>query len=291
MKYSKIGVIGVGNVGQGIAEMLSEKGLDVLLLDQNPERLEASLNAIEVSLDKQIERWGITRTEKKLILSRIHKTVTMEEMADCGLVIESISEELEAKKDIFRRLDRICGPEVILASTTSTLSVTELASVCDSPERVIGLHFLVPVSKKIDLVEIIRGIKTSEETFQNTKYFAEKVIEQKGIQVYESPGLVTTRLICTLINEAVTTLTEGVATAEDIDSAMRMGYDFRYGPLEMADRFGIDSVYAALERMFREYGDLKYRPSYLLKKMIRAGQLGVKSGEGFFRYDKDGDRL
>jgi 3-hydroxybutyryl-CoA dehydrogenase len=134
-------------------------------------------------------------------------------------------------------------------------------------------------------------MKTSEETYTSTRAFVEQTIQKKGIQVYESPGFVTTRLICTLINESMHTLAEGVATAEDIDAAMRIGYDFHYGPLEMADRFGLDSVYAAMERMFREFGDTKYRPSFLIKQMVRIGHLGAKTGQGFFRYDKDGNRL
>lgn len=152
------------------------------------------------------------------------------------------------------------------------------------------MHFIHPVSK-VDLVEIIRGLKTSEQTFTETKRFVEEVADKKGIMVYESPGFVTTRMITLMINEALHLLQEGVASAEDIDDAMRIGYNFQHGPLEMADRFGLDSILAALERMFREYGELKYRPSIVLKKMVRAGQLGVKTGEGFFKYDKDGDRI
>ena len=139
-------------------------------------------------------------------------------------------------------------------------------------------------------MEIVRGLKTSDETFARTKHFVEEIIHKKGVMVFESPGFVTTRLICLFINEALHVLEEGVASAEDIDSAMRIGYSFQHGPLEMADRFGLDSVLAALERMFREYGELKYRPSIVLKKMVRGGHLGVKSGVGFFKYDKDGDR-
>lgn len=152
------------------------------------------------------------------------------------------------------------------------------------------MHFIHPVSK-VDLVEIIRGLKTSDHTFTETKHFVEEITNKKGIMVYESPGFVTTRMITLLINEAMHLLQEGVASAEDIDDAMRIGYNFQHGPLEMADRFGLDSILAALERMFREYGELKYRPSIVLKKMVRAGQLGVKTGEGFFKYDKDGDRI
>lgn len=285
-----IGVVGAGTMGQSIAEMLAKKGLDVYLAEKTSEQLDHAMASIEIALDKQLEKWGITLAEKKLILSRIHKVKQLSEMASCQMVIETISEDLTAKKEVFKELDKVCPSPIILASNTSTLSLTELASVTNAPDRVVGLHFLHPISGT-DLVEIIRGLNTSEEAFQTAKSFVEKTIAGRGIMVYESPGYVTSRLICVLINEALHTLEEGVASAEDIDTAMRDGYAFRYGPLEMADRFGLDSVQAAMEGMFREFGELKYRPSFLLKKMVRAGKLGVKSGEGFFHYDKDGDRI
>jgi 3-hydroxybutyryl-CoA dehydrogenase len=290
VQFKRIGVIGAGTMGQGIAEMLAVKGMEVFLVEKTPEKLDQAWDMIVVSLDKQIEKWAITVSEKKLILSKIHKVYALDKIAECDMVIETISEDLEAKNEVIRSLDKICPPEVILASNTSTLSLTQLAAETTRPDRVIGMHFLHPVAK-IDLVEIIRGLKTSEETFQLTRQFVEETITKKGIQVYESPGFVTTRLACTLINEALHVLAEGVASAEDIDSAMRIGYDFHYGPLEMCDRFGLDSVLAAMEGMFREFGDIKYRPSFLLKQMVRAGQLGTKVGQGFFSYDKDGDRL
>ncbi|GBG11985.1 3-hydroxybutyryl-CoA dehydrogenase [Paenibacillus agaridevorans] len=286
----KVGVIGIGTMGQGIAEMLASKGLDVFILEQSEERLRYGLQMIEISLDKQIEKWALTNSEKKLILSRIDSVSYYEELASCELVIETITEELEAKKEVFRKLDAICSESTILASNTSTLSLTELASVTATPDRVIGIHFIYPVLK-VDLVEIVRGLKTSEETFARTKHFVDEIIMKKSVMVFESPGFVTTRLICLFINEALHVLEEGVASAEDIDNAMRIGYSFSHGPFEMADRFGLDSVLAALERMFREYGELKYRPSIVLKKMVRGGHLGVKSGVGFFQYDKDGDRI
>ncbi|CAM3398677.1 3-hydroxyacyl-CoA dehydrogenase family protein [Marinicrinis lubricantis] len=277
-------------MGQGIAEMLSEKGLEVYLMEQSEQKLNWSYEQIEMSLDKQIEKWAITQSEKKLILSRIQLVTDYSKLSQCDMVIETITEDLEKKDEVFAKLDEHCPANIILASNTSTLSLTEMAGKTRHPERVIGLHFIPPVSK-INLVEIIRGLKTSEETFNATKTFVEDTIQKNGIMVYESPGFVTTRLICILINEALHVLQEGVASAEDIDTAMRVGYDFKYGPLEACDRYGLDSVLAAMERMFREFGDIKYRPSFLLKKMVRAGHLGVKTGEGFFRYDKDGDRI
>ncbi|MDF9840275.1 MULTISPECIES: 3-hydroxyacyl-CoA dehydrogenase NAD-binding domain-containing protein [unclassified Paenibacillus] len=290
MKFKKIGVIGGGTMGQGIAEMLAAKGLDVLLVEKNAERLDYSYEMIETNLDKQLEKWAITQAEKKLILSRIQKVTHFAELSSCDMVIETITEDLEDKQKVFNQLDQVCPSHIILASNTSTLSLTELASSTMYPERVIGMHFIHPVGK-VDLVEIVRGLKTSDSTFEDTKSFVDEIVEKKGVMIYESPGFVTSRLICLFINEAMHVLQEGVASPEDIDDAMRIGYQFQHGPLEMADRFGLDSVLAALENMFREYGELKYRPSTILKKMVRAGQLGAKSGEGFFKYDKDGDRV
>jgi len=285
-----VGVVGAGTMGQSIAEMLSVKGLDVHLVEKTPEKLQQAREMLEISLDRQLERWAITAAEKKLTLSRIHMEGSVHDLAKCDLVIETISEDLESKMEVIRLLDDIVAPDTIVASNTSTLSLTELAGVSRFPERIIGMHFVYPAFR-IDVVEIIRGLQTSEETFSKTKAFIDQVLDKKGVMVYESPGYVTTRLICLLINEALHLLEEGVASPEDIDDAMSMGYSFEHGPLEMADRFGLDSVLAALERMFREYGELKYRPSFLLKKKVRAGQLGIKTGIGFFKYDKDGDRL
>ncbi|XID94358.1 3-hydroxyacyl-CoA dehydrogenase family protein [Paenibacillaceae bacterium WGS1546] len=285
-----VGVVGAGTMGQSIAEMLAVKGLDVHLVEKTPEKLRQAQEALEMSLDRQMERWAITAAEKKLTLNRIHMDTALQYLADCDLVIETISEDLESKLEVFRELDGIVSSRTVIASNTSTLSLTELAGATRHPERVIGMHFVYPAFR-IDVVEIIRGLQTSDETFDRTKAFIDEVLSKKGVMVYESPGFVTTRLICLLINEALHLLEEGVASSEDIDTAMRLGYQFEHGPLEMADRFGLDSVLAALERMFREYGELKYRPSILLKKKVRAGHLGIKTGIGFFKYDKDGDRL
>ncbi|MEK5061244.1 3-hydroxyacyl-CoA dehydrogenase family protein [Paenibacillus shunpengii] len=289
MLFKKIGVIGGGTMGQSIAEMLAAKGLDVMLVELSPNKLDYSIGMIETGLDKKLEKWAITQAEKKLILSRIHRA-NLSDLSACDLIIETITEDLEAKIKLFKQLEEIVSEDIILTSNTSTLSLTELASATNHPERVIGLHWIYPVSS-IDVVEIIRGLKTSDDTFEFTKKFAEEVLEKKGVMVYESPGFVTSRLICLHINEALHLLEEGVASAEDIDQAVRIGYKFQHGPFEMADRFGLDSVHAALDGMFREFGELKYRPSTILKKMVRAGQLGVKTGEGFFKYDKDGDRI
>ncbi|MBA4495142.1 3-hydroxybutyryl-CoA dehydrogenase [Paenactinomyces guangxiensis] len=276
-------------MGQGIAELLSSKGLETTLLEQTNELAQQAYHHIEMSLDKKLSKWGITAAEKKSTLSRLHATIDREVLRDADFVIESVYEDLEAKKQIFDLCDQLCRQEVVLASNTSTLSLTEIAATTRRPDKVIGLHFVHPVPR-IPLVEVVRGLKTSQQTVDTVISLLSE-LELEGVEVYESPGFVTTRLIILLINEALYTLMEGVASAEDIDRAMKIGYQFHAGPLEMADRFGLDSVLAASERLFREFGDTKFRPASLLKKMVRAGHLGVKTGEGFFRYDEDGDRI
>jgi 3-hydroxybutyryl-CoA dehydrogenase len=244
----------------------------------------------DANLNKQIEWWALTTQEKKLILSKIHPLTNDSLLSSCDLVIEATSERLEVKKQVFHRLECAVRKETILATNTATLSLTEIGESTQYPGRVIGMHFLIPPGQ-IDLVEIVRGLKTSEAVYLATKHFVEDVLDKKSIQVYESPGYVTSRLICVMINEAIHTLTEGVATSEEIDTAMKIGYHFHFGPLEMADRFGLDSLLAAMETLSHEFGDIKYRPNFLLKKMVRAGHLGLKTGEGFFRYSEGGERL
>jgi 3-hydroxybutyryl-CoA dehydrogenase len=283
-----IAVIGGGTMGQGIAELLASKGIETTVIERNDELAKDAYHHIEMSLDKKLAKWGITPAEKKMTLSRIHATADTEALKQVDFVIESVVEDLDAKLELFALCDRLCRPEVILASNTSTLSLTEIAAATQRPDKVIGLHFVHPVPKT-PLVEVVRGLKTSQETVQTVVDLLAQM-EMTGIEVYESPGFVTTRLICLLINEAVYTLMEGVASAYDIDRAMK-AYQFQYGPLEMVDRFGLDSVLAALERLYREFGDTKYRPAPLLKKMVRAGHLGVKTGEGFFKYSEDGERI
>ncbi|WEK55741.1 MAG: 3-hydroxyacyl-CoA dehydrogenase NAD-binding domain-containing protein [Candidatus Cohnella colombiensis] len=288
--FRVVGVVGAGTMGQSIAEMLAVKGLDVHLVEKTPEKLQQAMDMLEASLDRQLERWAITSAEKKLTLNRIHLETSLQHLAQCQLVIETIDEDLDSKKDIIRQLDSILENDAIIASNTSTLSLTELASAAKSPDRVIGMHFVYP-ALRVDVVEIVLGLQTSDLTYKRTKNFIEKEIFKQGIMVFESPGFVTTRLICLMINEALHIIEEGVASPEDIDVAIKLGYQFEHGPLEMADRFGLDSVWAALDRMFREFGEIKYRPSIILKKKVRAGQLGVKSGIGFFKYNKDGERI
>lgn len=289
MRLDKIGVVGAGTMGRGLAEAIASQGMDVLLNDRDPDQLNAAREAIEISLQKRQEKWAITEAEKRIILGRISYVDSLAPMAQADLVIETIIEDLEQKKEVFAALDRICKPDAILATNTSTLSITELAAVTQRPAQVLGLHFMNPVPTS-RLVEVVRGLKTSEKTVA----IAADLVAAMGkewVEVYETPGFVSTRLVLTLCNEAMYALMEGVATAEGIDKAMRLGYGMPRGPLETADRMGLDTILLAMERLFREYGDSKFRPCPLLRKLVRAGHLGAKTGQGFFRYNRDGERI
>ncbi|MEW5867267.1 MAG: 3-hydroxyacyl-CoA dehydrogenase NAD-binding domain-containing protein [Bacillota bacterium] len=289
MEIRKVGIVGAGTMGSGIAESVAEKGYEVVLVDRTDELIEDARNRIELSLNKKLEKWSITEAEKRVTLSRIHPTSQLISITPVDLVIEAVMEDPEVKKEIFRTLDNLCREDVIFSTNTSTFSITELAAATGRPDRVIGLHFLNPVTR-IKLVEIVRGLKTSDETFAIASKFVAS-LGKTGVEVYESPGFVTTRVIVPLLNEAMYALMEGVASARGIDTAMKLGFDLARGPLELADCMGLDTVLAFMERLFRDLGDLKFRPCPLLRKLVRAGHLGVKTGQGFFKYDEEGNLI
>lgn len=283
------GLVGAGTMGQGIAQLMASHGIDVLLVEKDNESLEHSLKELSESMDREINRWGMTASEKRAVLSRIVSTVDYDELSKVHLIIESVHEDLRIKQELFELIDEVCDEDAILVSNTSTLSLSEIAAVTSNPENVIGVHFMNPVTKT-KLVEVIRGLKTSEETFNYIKGFAER-LDKVVVEVYEYPGFVTTRIIIPMLNEAMYVLMEGVSTADGIDTAMKLGYNFKFGPLEFADMMGLDEVMKWMETLFHELGDLKYRPCPLLRKIVRAGHLGKKTGEGFFKYDKDGNKV
>ncbi len=283
------GIVGTGPAGRGIAQLVATEGLEVIMVGRSEEELEQARRQLDLSLQHEIERWALTESEKRAILARISMTTDMTELARADFVIATLVVDIEEDKEIFRTLDQICRREVILASNTSTLSITEMASATNRPDRVIGCHFLQPIPRT-KVVQVVRGLKTSDDTVAQVMALMER-IGRTGVEVYESPGYITTRLIIPLINEACQMLMEGVASAEDIDTAMRLGFEMARGPLETADRIGLDTVLVMAERLWREYGDLKYRPAPILKKLVRAGHLGVETGVGFFKYDADGDRI
>lgn len=289
MSFSKVAVVGAGVMGQGISQTIASVGTEVTMFDISEEQLKSSIKSLSDEMDREIERWGMTSSEKKAILARIRTTSNLNSAMDFPLVIESIPEDLSIKKELFARLDRICPAETILVTNTSTLSITEIGAVTKRPDQVIGLHFLNPVPK-IPLVEIVRGLKTSDETYDHIRDFAQ-TLGKTSVKVFEYPGYVTTRIIVPLLNEAMHVLMEGVATASDIDNAIKLGYGFNIGPLALADKMGLDVVMDWMENLLNELSDHKYNPCPLLRKMVRAGQLGVKTGQGFFKYDHEGNRI
>lgn len=289
MALNKIVIIGAGTMGQGIARTIAETGTEVIMCDLSVDILEHSIEFLSDSLDHEIDRWGITASEKKAILARIKTTTDYAELETADLVIEAIDEDREKKRRLFERIDELCPPETVFISNTSTISISELASATSRPNKVIGMHFLNPVHK-VPLVELVRGLRTSDETLDFTREFASR-LNKRPIEVNEYPGYVTTRIIVPFLNEAMHVLMEGIATAEDIDAAMKLGFGFNMGPLTLADMMGLDEVMNMMENLLDELSEHKYNPCPLLRKLVRAGHLGVKTGQGFFKYDAEGIKI
>ena len=260
--------------------------MDVVIIELDEQHLAHSKSQLEESMEREIARWAMTKSEKKSILSRIKWELDIKEIEECDLIIEAIDESLESKKALFKKMDEIAKPETIFISNTSTLSLTKIAEVTSRKDKIIGMHFLNPVPK-VPLVELVRGLMTSDKTVEIIKNFASK-IGKTPVEVYEYPGFVTTRAIVPLLNEAMYILLEGVASAKDIDTAMKLGYGFSVGPLEMADSMGLDEVLMWMEQLWGTLGEPRYRPCPILRKLVRDKKLGKKTGEGFFKYDTEG---
>lgn len=279
-------IIGAGVMGQGIAQTIAAAGIDVRLVEKDKDCLEKARITLSESLDREIKRWSLTQSEKKSILSRISWSLNCENVEETDLLVEAVDEDFELKKEIFQKLDAIVKKETIFVSNTSTLSLTKLAESTGRADKVIGMHFLHPVPK-VPLVELVKCLHTSNTTVKLIKEFAAK-IGKTPVEVYEYPGFVTTRAIVPLLNEAMHILLEGVATAKDIDTAMKLGYNFAYGPLEMADMMGLDEVLAWMETLWKTLGEPRYRACPILRKLVRERKLGKKTGEGFYKYDSNG---
>ncbi|MDP2300997.1 MAG: 3-hydroxyacyl-CoA dehydrogenase NAD-binding domain-containing protein [Ignavibacteria bacterium] len=281
-----VAIIGAGVMGQGIAQTIASAGVEVLIIEKDIVQLEKAKEELSESIDREIKRWAMTGSEKKAILSRIQWATTLDGIKDSDIIIEAIDENLEAKKAIFKAVDEIAKPDAILVSNTSTLSLTKIAEVTKRADKIIGMHFLNPVPK-VPLVELVKALETSNLTVQTIKDFALK-IGKTAVEVYEYPGFVTTRAIVPLLNEAMYILLEGVATAKDIDTAMKLGYNFQNGPLEMADMMGLDEVLAWMETLWKTLGEPRYRACPIIRKLVRERKLGKKTGEGFYKYDSNG---
>lgn len=278
----KVGILGAGTMGRGIAAAIAQAGMDVVLCEKDEESAQSALVRISEDFDHEISRWALTSGDKRALLKKISVTSHPAQVNGLDLVVEAVPEDFDLKVKLFRELSTLCSPDKIIVTNTSTLSITKMAEHLVNPQRFVGVHFLNPVSK-VKLVELIRGLKTSEETYQQVREFLIS-LGKTPIEVYEYPGYVTTRVILPMINEAMQVVLEGVASAEDVDTAMKLGYNMDAGPLALADRMGLDEVMKWMEHLFRELGDLKYRPCPILRMKVRAGHLGVKTGKGFFDY-------
>ncbi len=279
---AKVCIIGAGTMGAGIAQAFASKGFDVVLRDIQEDFVERGVAFIHKNLNRLVVKEKISQAQADEILGRVQGTVDLSLAKDADLVVEAAVENMAIKKQIFQELDEICAPDTILATNTSSLSITEVAASTGRPDKVIGMHFFNP-APVMKLVEIIKGITTSDETFDKVKALTEE-LGKTPVEVAEAPGFVVNRILVPMINEAVGILAEGVASAADIDEAMKLGANHPMGPLALGDLIGLDVCLAVMEVLQEEFGDSKYRPHQLLRKYVRGGWLGRKSGKGFYSY-------
>ena len=282
MELKKIGVVGAGTMGSGISQALSVAGFEVVMTDVAAAPLERGIAAVSGSLDRLIRKERMTAAEKAAVMGRIRTATDPGAIRDCDLVIEAATENLELKLKIFRQLDEIARKDAVIASNTSSISITRLAALTGRPDQVIGMHFFNPVAV-MALVELIRGLQTSEATYAAVEALAKK-LGKTPVQVRNSPGFVVNRLLCPMINEAVFALAEGLATAAQIDEAMKLGANHPIGPLALCDLIGLDVELAVMQVLYEGFKDPKYRPAPLLADMVEAGYLGRKTKRGFFTY-------
>jgi 3-hydroxybutyryl-CoA dehydrogenase len=277
-----IGVVGSGTMGNGIAQVAARAGYDVVMRDVTPEFLERSMKAIDRNLQRDVDKERLTNEEKQSVLGKIRTTTELEAFSEAAFVIEAVTESLDIKTEVFKTLDRVTLPGAILASNTSSISITKLGAVTERPDKVIGMHFMNPVPV-MKLVEVIRGLATSDETYERVRELSEK-LGKTALDCHDSPGFVSNRVLMPMINEAIFTLYEGVATRESIDGIMKLGMNHPMGPLTLADFIGLDVCLAILNVLYDGFGDPKYRACPLLRQYVDAGWLGKKTGRGFYEY-------
>ena len=293
IKKIKTGLVGCGSMGQEIAILVAKAGIEVSFVEVSQERIDYCIKSIEQTIDNIIARWGMTGGDKRAILSRIVGSTDFNILNDCSLVIEAINTKKwipnqPMRKEVFRQIEQHVADDCIIASNASTVVISDLSVVLDKPDRAIGVHFIAP-TLKTSIIEINKCRNTSQATIDFTKKFA-ATIGKEVIEIMGSPGNISTRIIVAMINEACTLLMEGVAEVADIDTTMRKGYGLQFGPFALADRIGLDKLVKWMEGLYNEYGDVKYKTSPIIKRMVRAGMLGQKAGEGFYFYDENGKR-
>jgi len=292
---AKVGLIGCGDTGQDIAKTISAAGIEVIFIELSQNKIDEAYVNLGKKIDAQINRWGMTSSDKRAILSRIKGTTDYRDLSDCCLVIESIKANayskstLDVRKEIFRKIEAFVKKEAVIVSKTSTLVISEIAQDLKYPERCVGLHFLEH-TESARVVEVVRGLKTSNTAYEFVCKFA-SLLEKEVITVMESPGNISTRMIVPLINEACELLMEGIGTIEDIDRTMKLGFGLRLGPFEMADKIGLVKISRWMDNLYKEYGDRKYKTSPYVKKLVRAGQFGRITGEGFYLYNEQKEKI
>lgn len=283
MAIQKVMVVGAGQMGSGIAQVCAQAGYDVLLNDMNEDALSKGMSRIEGLLARAVEKERMTEEEKQATMGRLTASSTLNDAKDCDLVIEAVVENMDVKTSVFKQLDEIAPKHAILASNTSSLPITDICAATNRPEQVIGMHFMNPVPV-MQLVEVIRGLQTSDEVYKQIADMCVK-LNKTSVEVNDFPGFVANRILMPMINEAVYTVYEGVASVEDVDAVMKLGMNHPMGPLTLADFIGLDTCLSIMEVLHEGLGDSKYRPCPLLRKYVSAGWLGRKSGRGFYQYD------
>jgi 3-hydroxybutyryl-CoA dehydrogenase len=293
-QFSKVGLVGCGTVGQTISRIISASGMEVHFVELSDDKVEAAIKGIENDLDDMINHWGMTSGEKRSILSRIHGYTDCRHLAGSDIVIEAIKsktreQRVSQRKELFKRIESYVRPDTIIATNSTTVVITELSNELKHSNRCVSLHFSTS-NPGANMVEVVRGLNTSDDIYENVKKFI-KMIGLRMIPVEESPGLISVRLFATLINEACGILMEGVGTKEDIDLAARTSLGFSLGPFELADKIGLDKVVRWLDNLYNEFGDMKYKASPMLKRMVRASQTGRNTKKGFYEYGDDGRKI